>query len=813
MDEFDTLTAPDRSPFETKSGGEQLQVIFDTIPTLAWSTDAEGSVEFLNQRWLDYTGLSVEQARGWGWKTALHPNELDWVVDRWRSIIAHAAPAELEARLRRFDGVYRWFIFRATPSFDLQGKVVKWFGANADIEDRKRAELLLAGEKQVLEFVAKGRPLADVLKAFCHHVEAIMPECFCGVMVLDAASSTIEQIMAPSLPSSYTDAFQGQPVDREVSPCMMAAHRKIQVIVPDVEAEMHWDKHGWRSMALAHAVRSCWSIPVLSPAGSVAGTFGIYRKEAGHPAEEDQRIIGQFSHLIAVAIERMRNEAALAKAFDEITKSEAELRTIIDAIPQLIIAIGADGKFLYANQAVLEYTGLTKEEVGSESFGDVFHPEDTVRLQAVRDTAIAQGLPFAYERRLRHRDGRYRWILVQYNPLLDEREKVIRWYATGTDIDDRKRSEDALRSNEQNLRLTVDTIPGLVAVWSAAGELEIANQRTLDYFGLTHGEVINHQANGSHQLIHEDDRERTNSVWRRSVETGEPFSVEHRLRRADGEYRWFHIRGLPLRDSQGRIIRWYKLAVDIDDRRKAEEALRSSQVELAHVSRVVAMGELTASIAHEINRPLAAVVTNGQACLRWLNRAAPDLAEVRTGIERMIHDGIRGNEVIARIRSFLKKEPPERHLIDLNKVIRETAGMVPVPDDGTSLRLELASGLPPVLGDRVQVQQVLLNLIGNAIDAMKSITDAPREVSVRTKASSPAAVVVAIIDNGIGVDPARLDRMFEPFYTTKPDGLGMGLAISRSIVESHGGHLRAEPNTDRGMVFSFTLPVDHGGAA
>ncbi len=437
---------------------QDVRLVVDTIPTLAWSARSDGSADFFNQRWLDYTGLSAEQARDWGWTVALHSDDLNGLVDYWRSVLASCEPGEIEGRLRRFDGVYRWFLFRATPSFDNEGRVVKWFGTNTDIEDRKRAECLLAGENLVLEMTAKGNSLESILEALCRVVEQTASGCCCSIILIDPGGSKIEQTVAPSLPSGYNDRFPGTPVDREGGPCTEAARRKTQVIVSDVASDTQWDTYGWRTAALTHGLKACWSTTILASNGLVLGTFAIYWREPRSPTEEDLKIIEQITHLAAVAIERKRNEAALTRAFDEIAKSEAELRTIIDAIPQLIIAIGADGNFLYANQAVLEYTGLTKEEVGSERFREVFHPEDSERLRDERDAAISRGVPFEYERRVRRRDGQYRWLLVQYNPLLDERGQVIRWYATGTDIDDRKQAEERTRQENFALREQIDQV-------------------------------------------------------------------------------------------------------------------------------------------------------------------------------------------------------------------------------------------------------------------------------------------------------------------------------------------------------------------
>ena len=279
------------------------------------------------------------------------------------------------------------------------------------------------------------------------------------------------------------------------------------------------------------------------------------------------------------------------------------------------------------------------------------------------------------------------------------------------------------------------------------------------------------------------------------------------MRRADGEYRWFLIRAVPLHDEQGNIVKWYGTSTDIEDRKQAEEAVRQAQAELAHVTRVMTMGELTASIAHEINQPLAAMVSNGNACLRWLARATPNLEEAREAVERIIRDGKRAGEVIARIRALVRKTGTEKERLDLNEAIQEVVDLAQseVRKNRVALRMELAADLPRVVGDRVQLQQVLLNLVMNGVETLAAVADRPRELLMRSRQYESDQVLVTVQDSGMGIEREHLDKIFAPFYTTKVHGMGMGLSISRSIVENHGGRLWAVPHDGPGATLQFTL--------
>src|SRR5262245_18750077 len=367
-----------------------------------------------------------------------------------------------------------------------------------------------------------------------------------------------------------------------------------------------------------------------------------------------------------------------------------------------------------------------------------------------------------------------------------------------------RKSFQEIQALKDQLRLAIDTIPGLV--WSALpdGSAEFLNQRWLEYTGLSLKEGLDW---GGKVAVHPDDLARFMDEWRAALAEVRPLETEARLRRADGEYRWLLIRAVPLRDETGKVVKWYGTSTDVEDLKRAEEALSKSHAELAHVTRVMTMGELAASIAHEVNQPLSAIVNNGSACLRWLNGAAPDLDEAREAARRIIRDGNRAGEVITRIRALLRKTDAEKARLDINQTIREVVKLTrnEAARKGVTLRMDLAADLPPVLGDRVQLQQVILNLVMNGVEAMASAPVRPRELLIRSRPYESDKALVAVQDSGVGLDGQDLEKIFDAFYTTKPQGMGMGLAISRSIVEDHGGRLWVAPNDGPGATFQFTL--------
>lgn len=492
-----------------------------------------------------------------------------------------------------------------------------------------------------------------------------------------------------------------------------------------------------------------------------------------------------------------------ARVEDALRMSELRLRLLVDTIPGLIVILSPDGAVEQVNRQVLDYFGRPLEVLRRWGTGDAVHADDLPRTIAAWTQAVASGVPFENEHRLRRADGAYRWFQARALPLRDSDGRIVRWYMLITDIDDRKRAEDALRAREHDLRSIIDTMPGYVATMSAAGDIQLVNKPILDYTGRSVEEL---QDWANTDTVHPDDLAHVIAAWKDAIETATLLEYEHRLRRADGAYRWFHLRGLPLRDEAGAILRWYVLLNDIDDRRNAEEALRRTQARLSRAAQVATVGELAASIAHEVNQPLSAVVANGHACLRWLSATPPNLEKALEAADRIVRDGKDAGEVVRRVRSLFKRAAVEQVAVDVNEVIAQMLRIL----DGERVRdiiveTDLEGDLPPVWGDRVQLQQLVLNLLQNGLEAMESVLGRPRRLTIRSTRQADGLARIEIRDCGVGLkDPATV---FEPFFTTKVNGLGMGLAICRSIVEAHGGQLWAVSDGAHGTTFCVTLPL------
>jgi PAS domain S-box-containing protein len=366
-------------------------------------------------------------------------------------------------------------------------------------------------------------------------------------------------------------------------------------------------------------------------------------------------------------------------------------------------------------------------------------------------------------------------------------------------------SNAELRQREHQLRLLTEVIPQQIWSGTPDGSIDYCNHRLLEYVGRSLEQV---QGGRFIEIIHPDDRDDFHRAWRRALAAETAFEGQWRVSSTDSSYRLFFVRAVPLREAEGRPVRWYGTNTDIEDRNNAEQGLARAHAELAHLSRVLTMSELTASIAHEIKQPLTAVVAHGHACVEWLSAPTPNIAEARRSADRIIQDGARAGAVIGRIRSLFKKEEPVNDLLDMNEVIEELAVFLrdEVISNKIALRTELDPRLPAILGDRVRLQQVVLNLIVNSIDALREKQNGAREVVIRSKRGDKC-LLITVEDSGPGLGSESTQKLFDPFFTTKPNGIGMGLPISRSIVESHSGRLWASPCASGGAAFHFSLPI------
>jgi PAS domain S-box-containing protein len=615
------ITEGKRAEETLRKSERELRTLIDVMPAFVGTALPDGSCDFLSENWLDYLGFTKEQGLGWGWASTIHPEDVERVVANWQAGLAAGEPVEQELRCRRADGVYRWFLNRDFPLRNDKGEIIKWYGVLFDI--------------------------------------------------------------------------------------------------------------------------------------------------------------------------------------DEIKNSENKLRRVIDAIPTLAFCSFADGSKEFVNKGWLEYTGLSSEESHDWGWQVAFHPDDLPLVMKKWEEVLVSGNRGEIEARLRRHDGIYRWFLNRVEPFFDDAGTIVRWYGTSTDIDSLKQTEHALQMREHELLGIIETIPSMLWSTTPTGESTHNSQRLLEYVGVSQKEFVNR---GWLSFVHPDDREESAKAFLRAIETGGSYNVIHRVRRSDDEPRWFQTRGEPLRDPDGKIIQWYGLSVDIDERKRAEDHLRDTRTKLTTASRIATVAELSASIAHELNQPLMAVLGNAQAAKRWLAADPPELAETIASIERILRDINSADTTMQHIRSLFKREPYEKSDESVLDIIRESVRFVLEGPNKRDVEVDwsIEGNLPLVCVDRIQAQQVFINLISNAMEATDGNTNTAR-ILLRAFATQEHEVVVQVVDNGTGLEDT--EKIFDAFMTTKEKGLGIGLAVSKTIIEAHGGRLWAENNHDGGATFHVALPV------
>jgi PAS domain S-box-containing protein len=652
----------------------ELRDVINTVPAHAWSALPDGNVDFINQRWQQFTGLPAEDALGWNWEAVLHPDDRAKFVADWRAALNSGQPMESEVRVRREDGEYRCLLVRNVPLRDERGNIVKWYGTGLDIEDRRRAESLLAGEKRILEMLAKGDSLGEILESLCRFAEQQASGILASILLLD--DDRLRHGAGPNLPQAYMDTIDGASIGPSAGSCGTAAYRREQVIVADIATDPLWADY--RELALPHGLRACWSTPVFSSQRKVIATFAMYYREPRRPGPREQEIIEQITHLAGATIERYLAQEALQR-------SEAYL----------------------AEAQRLSHTGS--------------------------------------------------WT---YNPA---KHKPAYWSA------------------EMFRICGFDPQQG-----PPAGDAFL-------------------------ERVPPEDRQMVHEVFYNAMQEKTEYEDEHRIIFPDGTIRHIHSIGHPVLNRLGNVVEFVGSAVDVTERKRAEEErerLHQLEADLARLNRVGMMGELAASLAHEIKQPISAASLDAGTCSEWLGHNEPNIEEARQAASRIILDVTRASEIIDRVRALFRKGELHRESLDVNEIIREMIGLLR-SDAGRksiSIRTELADSLPLICADKVQLQQVFMNLALNAIDAIKD-SNTPGTLTIKSQLDSGGALLVAVSDTGVGLPRDQTDKIFDAFFTTRSQGTGMGLSISRSIVESHGGRLWAADNSPCGAIFFLTLPA------
>ncbi|WOH56845.1 AAA family ATPase [Bradyrhizobium sp. BWC-3-1] len=531
-------------------------------------------------------------------------------------------------------------------------------------EHRKQSEIYLAGEKHVLEMIASGQPLREVLAAICRFFEESAPECHCGIYPIDGRNKIFEFGVAPSLPASYTNPIRGASIAFDDSPRSRSISEKTQVIAEDIGSDPRWMDAPCRAHVLEHGLRAVWSTPVCSREGAVIGTVCVYQREPGGPSSHHQETIAHVAHLASIAIERSQAEAGLKRSEFYLTEGQRVSLTGTFAWDLATDEISFSDQL----KRIWEFEPFT--EVTYDMLSERTHPDDLARLYHYRQRMRAGLTNPDYELRLRMPDGRIKYLWVSARAMSHE-----------------------------------------------GGRLECLGA-----------------------------------------------------------------------------------AQDITRRRLAEDARDKVRSELAHVSRVVSLGALTASIAHEVNQPLASILTSGETALRWLNQPEPNFEKVQQVLKRVVNDARRAADVIDRVRTMASKGASRRSETALADIIKECTALLhqEFQSKNVSNSLDLAPDLPKVMVDRTQLQQVIVNLVVNAVQAITISEVARRDIAIRTQQIDSETVCCIVEDSGPGIDAEHLPRLFDSFFTTKATGMGLGLPIARSIIEAHNGTIRADNSSSLG---------------
>lgn len=776
--------------------------ITDTIPAMIFVMAPTGELESANQHVLEYVGTTLEELKGWKSGNLVHPDDYASVIAAWDRSIATGKPYDMEQRMRRADGVYRWFHVRGMPRRDVRGNIVRWYMIETDIDDRRRAETLLTGEKHLLEMTAAGSSMSDILAALCRLVESAAEGCYCSVVLVNADGALLEHGAAPSLPTSFINSIVGRPVNVDSGPCAMAAYLNQQVIAADLAQETRWAVHAWCSMAMEHGLQACWSTPISSTTGKVVGAFAIYYDRPATPTPGHQELIAQFSHVASIAIERVQSDAVLRQ-------SEARKAAILNAALDCVIMMDHEGRVVEFNPAAERTFGYPRNDILGRQLVDAIIPP---ALRSKHRYGMASYLATGEKRLIGRRvemtavraDGSEFPVELTISRISLEGPPSFTCYLR--DITERKESEEALQRSGAFLAEAQRLSKTGSFSWCIGTGQIIWSEQAYRIFEFDQATPVTLELIGSR--IHPDDISLMKDMVARVGVEAEDFEYEHRLLMPDQSVKYLHLVAHATRNRSGQL-EYIGAVQDVTKRRLSENALEEVRSELARVSRIASLGALTASIAHEVNQPLSGILTNASTCLRMLAADPPNVDGACETARRTIRDANRASDVIIRLRALFGKRKFAIETVDLNEATQEVIALLTseLKRDRINLQTAFVNGLPPVIGDRVQLQQVILNLVRNASDAMIGVDDRPRNLAIKIEQEEEDDCVrLSVQDTGVGFEPRAESKLFDAFYTTKSGGMGIGLSVSRSIIESHRGRLWAAPNEGPGATFSFSIP-------
>jgi PAS domain S-box-containing protein len=757
--------------------------VIESLHGKAWAFDAMGrftyvtpaaqvaidmALEDLNRRLGEREFIDGGEA---GWMRGVHPDDVDRAASTLRHCLKTGEPWNIEYRMLRATGQYVWHRISARPTRDDDGQITGWFGTSIDIDVYKKTEAALRAREQHLE------QLIDTVPAMIWSMTGAGHPVYLNRRMMEVTGATTETVTAPD--GSLT-------LKRMIHPDFLE------------QAE--------RTFARSVTTGEPYAIKYLQHRAD--GTYRWTETRAEALRDEAGQIIRWYG--VSVDIHD------LITTQTELHLRKQELTRLVDLVPSFLWRLTPTGAPNFFNRRFIDFLGLDEgslEQPQTEQYAAALkaavHPDDAPRVWAGLKDCLGSGRPFAMRYRLRRHDGVYRWMDGRAEPLLDEDGSIIQWHGLSHDVDDQLRVEEALRESERSLRQLVETLPALIYCAAPNGEPIYRSEKLREFLGFGLGDKDEEgktRLTGTlDAIIHPDDLPDVKERYAHSLATGSPYAMKHRLRRGDGAYRWVETRTAAMRNAEGEIIQWNGICFEIEDQVRAQEALTLTQERLARAAQAASLAELSASIAHEVNQPLAAVVANSHACQRWLTSDPPNLERAQKTVERIIRDANSAADVVGRVRALFRQTVEARSFWQLDTILHEARDLMLEEATRRRIRIEIdvEPGLPPLALDHIQIQQVLVNLIRNGLEAME-----PTQRGALHIRSMRAGDLIRteVRDTGAGI--SALEKVFEPFFSTKSNGMGMGLAISRTIIESHGGRLWAEDNQPSGATFIFTLPAE-----